>query len=189
MNWIWCSERREFATAAGECQLCHPECKVQEGKQTCTGPVGPVPLHCCYLQAILPQPLTVCLSVLGVSREQMSVKLVPDSRMGRIVCPPVLRAWWEARRSSSNTPTSRVTVNPVMLTALRGQQTQLQGLSVWSGASSVFLRSNADLWLVSGATVQGLEAVWRHLATFHRKCPSSSVYIRLFQSIHKFIIR
>lgn len=33
------SERREFATAAGECQPCHSECKVQEGKQTCTGSV------------------------------------------------------------------------------------------------------------------------------------------------------
>lgn len=43
MNWIKCSERREFATEAGECLPCHPECKVQEGKQTCTGPVGLVP--------------------------------------------------------------------------------------------------------------------------------------------------
>ncbi|XP_034564833.1 receptor tyrosine-protein kinase erbB-3a isoform X2 [Notolabrus celidotus] len=31
-------ERREFATRSGECKPCHPECKVQEGKQTCTGP-------------------------------------------------------------------------------------------------------------------------------------------------------
>ncbi|KAM9408215.1 receptor tyrosine-protein kinase erbB-3-like [Pholidichthys leucotaenia] len=31
-------ERREFATPSGECTPCHPECKVQEGKATCTGP-------------------------------------------------------------------------------------------------------------------------------------------------------
>ncbi|XP_023279412.1 receptor tyrosine-protein kinase erbB-3 isoform X1 [Seriola lalandi dorsalis] len=31
-------ERREFATSSGECMPCHPECKVQEGKETCTGP-------------------------------------------------------------------------------------------------------------------------------------------------------
>lgn len=31
-------ERREFASRSGECKPCHPECKVQEGKQTCTGP-------------------------------------------------------------------------------------------------------------------------------------------------------
>uniref|UniRef100_A0A3Q3JZA0 Receptor protein-tyrosine kinase n=1 Tax=Monopterus albus TaxID=43700 RepID=A0A3Q3JZA0_MONAL len=30
--------RREFATRSGECMPCHPECKVQEGKETCTGP-------------------------------------------------------------------------------------------------------------------------------------------------------
>uniref|UniRef100_A0A672JRF9 receptor protein-tyrosine kinase n=1 Tax=Salarias fasciatus TaxID=181472 RepID=A0A672JRF9_SALFA len=30
--------RREFATQSGECMACHPECKVQEGKATCTGP-------------------------------------------------------------------------------------------------------------------------------------------------------
>lgn len=34
-----CRERREFS-AQGECMPCDPECKVQEGKQTCTGPVG-----------------------------------------------------------------------------------------------------------------------------------------------------
>ncbi|XP_061640418.1 receptor tyrosine-protein kinase erbB-3a [Phyllopteryx taeniolatus] len=31
-------ERREFADPLGECMPCHPECKVQEGKETCTGP-------------------------------------------------------------------------------------------------------------------------------------------------------
>ncbi|XP_076012565.1 receptor tyrosine-protein kinase erbB-3a [Genypterus blacodes] len=31
-------KRREFATAKGECELCHSECEVQEGKRTCTGP-------------------------------------------------------------------------------------------------------------------------------------------------------
>uniref|UniRef100_A0A3Q3K124 receptor protein-tyrosine kinase n=1 Tax=Monopterus albus TaxID=43700 RepID=A0A3Q3K124_MONAL len=31
-------KRREFATRSGECMPCHPECKVQEGKETCTGP-------------------------------------------------------------------------------------------------------------------------------------------------------
>ncbi|XP_057701747.1 receptor tyrosine-protein kinase erbB-3-like [Corythoichthys intestinalis] len=29
---------REFADPSGECRPCHPECKVQEGKETCTGP-------------------------------------------------------------------------------------------------------------------------------------------------------
>uniref|UniRef100_A0A3Q2XQ34 Receptor protein-tyrosine kinase n=1 Tax=Hippocampus comes TaxID=109280 RepID=A0A3Q2XQ34_HIPCM len=29
---------REFADASGECMPCHPECKVQEGKETCIGP-------------------------------------------------------------------------------------------------------------------------------------------------------
>uniref|UniRef100_A0A3Q2P3Q2 Receptor protein-tyrosine kinase n=1 Tax=Fundulus heteroclitus TaxID=8078 RepID=A0A3Q2P3Q2_FUNHE len=31
-------ERREFATQSGECLPCHPDCKVQEGLETCTGP-------------------------------------------------------------------------------------------------------------------------------------------------------
>ncbi|XP_077429278.1 receptor tyrosine-protein kinase erbB-3a isoform X1 [Vanacampus margaritifer] len=31
-------ETREFANPSGECMPCHPECKVQEGKETCTGP-------------------------------------------------------------------------------------------------------------------------------------------------------
>ncbi|XP_037627238.1 receptor tyrosine-protein kinase erbB-3a isoform X2 [Sebastes umbrosus] len=31
-------ERREFASESRECMPCHSECKVQEGKQTCTGP-------------------------------------------------------------------------------------------------------------------------------------------------------
>lgn len=34
-----CRARREFATRSGECMPCHPECKVQEGKETCTGSV------------------------------------------------------------------------------------------------------------------------------------------------------
>lgn len=32
-------DRREFATASGECMPCHPECKAQTGRETCTGPV------------------------------------------------------------------------------------------------------------------------------------------------------
>ncbi|XP_051932995.1 receptor tyrosine-protein kinase erbB-3a isoform X1 [Hippocampus zosterae] len=31
-------ETHEFADASGECMPCHPECKVQEGKETCIGP-------------------------------------------------------------------------------------------------------------------------------------------------------
>lgn len=69
------SEKREFATKAGECMPCHSECKVQEGKQTCTGPVGLVPCtaatyrqYCLlFSSAIFCQvnflPLSFCFSV------------------------------------------------------------------------------------------------------------------------------
>uniref|UniRef100_A0A8C9ZIS2 Receptor protein-tyrosine kinase n=1 Tax=Sander lucioperca TaxID=283035 RepID=A0A8C9ZIS2_SANLU len=43
-------ERREFATQSGECMACHPECKVQEGKQTCTGPGADQCVACARLQ-------------------------------------------------------------------------------------------------------------------------------------------
>ncbi|XP_033482825.2 receptor tyrosine-protein kinase erbB-3a isoform X1 [Epinephelus lanceolatus] len=43
-------ERREFATRSGECMPCHPECKVQEGKQTCTGPGADQCVACASLQ-------------------------------------------------------------------------------------------------------------------------------------------
>nr|XP_046239851.1 receptor tyrosine-protein kinase erbB-3a [Scatophagus argus] len=43
-------ERREFATESGECMPCHPECKVQEGKQTCTGPGADQCVACASLQ-------------------------------------------------------------------------------------------------------------------------------------------
>ncbi|XP_054473898.1 receptor tyrosine-protein kinase erbB-3a [Anoplopoma fimbria] len=43
-------ERREFATQSGECMPCHPECKVQEGKQTCTGPGADQCVACASLQ-------------------------------------------------------------------------------------------------------------------------------------------
>ncbi|XP_040891056.1 receptor tyrosine-protein kinase erbB-3a [Toxotes jaculatrix] len=43
-------ERREFATRSGECMPCHPECKVQEGKQTCTGPGANQCVACASLQ-------------------------------------------------------------------------------------------------------------------------------------------
>ncbi|XP_060898548.1 receptor tyrosine-protein kinase erbB-3a isoform X2 [Labrus mixtus] len=44
------SERREFATQSGECIPCHPECKVQKGKQTCTGPGADQCVTCARLQ-------------------------------------------------------------------------------------------------------------------------------------------
>ncbi|XP_034726500.1 receptor tyrosine-protein kinase erbB-3a isoform X1 [Etheostoma cragini] len=43
-------ERREFATQSGECMPCHPECKVQEGKQTCTGPGADQCIACARLR-------------------------------------------------------------------------------------------------------------------------------------------
>ncbi|XP_029989818.1 receptor tyrosine-protein kinase erbB-3a isoform X2 [Sphaeramia orbicularis] len=43
-------ERREFATSSGECLPCHPECKVQEGKETCTGPGADQCVACANLQ-------------------------------------------------------------------------------------------------------------------------------------------
>ncbi|XP_039971877.1 receptor tyrosine-protein kinase erbB-3a [Xiphias gladius] len=43
-------ERREFATRSGECMPCHPECKVQEGKKTCTGPGADQCVACARLQ-------------------------------------------------------------------------------------------------------------------------------------------
>uniref|UniRef100_A0A671X6G0 Receptor protein-tyrosine kinase n=1 Tax=Sparus aurata TaxID=8175 RepID=A0A671X6G0_SPAAU len=43
-------ERREFATQAGECMPCHSECKVQGGKQTCTGPGADECVACANLQ-------------------------------------------------------------------------------------------------------------------------------------------
>ncbi|KAM7402022.1 hypothetical protein PAMP_017296 [Pampus punctatissimus] len=43
-------ERREFATPSGECKICHPECKVQEGKETCTGPGADQCVACASLQ-------------------------------------------------------------------------------------------------------------------------------------------
>ncbi|KAL6111520.1 erbb3 [Pungitius sinensis] len=43
-------ERREFSTQSGECMPCHPECKVQEGKQTCTGPGADQCVACARLQ-------------------------------------------------------------------------------------------------------------------------------------------
>uniref|UniRef100_A0A673D0P9 Receptor protein-tyrosine kinase n=1 Tax=Sphaeramia orbicularis TaxID=375764 RepID=A0A673D0P9_9TELE len=42
--------RREFATSSGECLPCHPECKVQEGKETCTGPGADQCVACANLQ-------------------------------------------------------------------------------------------------------------------------------------------
>eukprot|EP00064_Thunnus_orientalis_P002181 superscaffoldBa00000153_g2188 len=43
-------ERREFATPSGECMPCHPECKVQEGKEMCTGPGADQCIACASLQ-------------------------------------------------------------------------------------------------------------------------------------------
>ncbi|XP_068598627.1 receptor tyrosine-protein kinase erbB-3-like [Brachionichthys hirsutus] len=43
-------ERREFASQSGECLPCHPECKVQEGKETCTGPGAEQCVACASLQ-------------------------------------------------------------------------------------------------------------------------------------------
>uniref|UniRef100_A0A3Q1IFN8 Receptor protein-tyrosine kinase n=1 Tax=Anabas testudineus TaxID=64144 RepID=A0A3Q1IFN8_ANATE len=49
INVCW-GERREFATASGDCTSCHPECKVQEGKETCTGPGADQCVACASLQ-------------------------------------------------------------------------------------------------------------------------------------------
>ncbi|XP_036957538.1 receptor tyrosine-protein kinase erbB-3a [Acanthopagrus latus] len=43
-------ERREFATQAGECMPCHSECKVQAGRETCTGPGADECVACASLQ-------------------------------------------------------------------------------------------------------------------------------------------
>ncbi|XP_069373018.1 receptor tyrosine-protein kinase erbB-3a isoform X2 [Paralichthys olivaceus] len=43
-------ERREFASRSGECKPCHPECKVQEQKETCTGPGADQCVACASLQ-------------------------------------------------------------------------------------------------------------------------------------------
>ncbi|KAM4587898.1 receptor tyrosine-protein kinase erbB-3a [Odontesthes bonariensis] len=43
-------KRREFATQSGECMPCHPECKVQEGKETCRGPGADQCVACDSLQ-------------------------------------------------------------------------------------------------------------------------------------------
>ncbi|XP_029006519.1 receptor tyrosine-protein kinase erbB-3a isoform X2 [Betta splendens] len=42
--------RREFATPSGDCMPCHPECKVQEGKRTCTGPGADKCVACASLK-------------------------------------------------------------------------------------------------------------------------------------------
>lgn len=147
------SEKREFATKAGECMPCHSECKVQEGKQTCTGPVGLVPCtaatyrqYCLFFSsAIFCQvhflPLNFCFSVFCLKREPTSAKLVPGYRTARTACPRVLRAWWEGRRSSLNTPTSRATVSPATLTAHKGQEIWFEGLYFQTGASFFSLHS------------------------------------------------
>uniref|UniRef100_A0A8C4F2R1 receptor protein-tyrosine kinase n=1 Tax=Dicentrarchus labrax TaxID=13489 RepID=A0A8C4F2R1_DICLA len=41
---------REFASPSGECMPCHPECKVQAGKETCTGPGADQCVACASLQ-------------------------------------------------------------------------------------------------------------------------------------------
>ncbi|XP_069010693.1 receptor tyrosine-protein kinase erbB-3a isoform X1 [Embiotoca jacksoni] len=43
-------ERREFASQSRECMPCHPECKVQKGKETCTGPGADQCVACGSLQ-------------------------------------------------------------------------------------------------------------------------------------------
>ncbi|XP_061746081.1 receptor tyrosine-protein kinase erbB-3a [Nerophis ophidion] len=52
-------ERREFADASGECMHCHSECKVQEGKQTCTGQGADQCVACANLQDG-PHCVTLC---------------------------------------------------------------------------------------------------------------------------------
>ncbi|XP_056885353.1 receptor tyrosine-protein kinase erbB-3a isoform X1 [Takifugu flavidus] len=43
-------ERREFATVSGECKPCHPECKVQKGRETCKGLGADECVECANLQ-------------------------------------------------------------------------------------------------------------------------------------------
>uniref|UniRef100_A0A674MX38 Receptor protein-tyrosine kinase n=1 Tax=Takifugu rubripes TaxID=31033 RepID=A0A674MX38_TAKRU len=42
--------RREFATVSGECKPCHPECKVQKGRETCKGLGADECVECANLQ-------------------------------------------------------------------------------------------------------------------------------------------
>ncbi|XP_015226132.1 PREDICTED: receptor tyrosine-protein kinase erbB-3 isoform X2 [Cyprinodon variegatus] len=43
-------EKREFASQTGECLPCHPNCKVQEGMETCRGPGADQCIACSKLQ-------------------------------------------------------------------------------------------------------------------------------------------
>lgn len=156
---------------------CHSECKVQEGKQTCTGPVGLVRCTAAtYRQYCLLFPSAIfclvnflpfyfCFSVYCLKREPTSVKLVPGYRTAHTACPRVLRAWWEGRRSSLNTPTSRATVSPATLTAHKGQEIWFEGLYFQTGAIFSLPSIQFFLLIISGARVQGLETVLRHLGT------------------------
>lgn len=62
-----CRKQREYATKSGECMPCHRECKVQEGTETCTGPVcltfkrsweKLAEAYCCHLVAL--QKTSLC---------------------------------------------------------------------------------------------------------------------------------
>ncbi|KAM9859780.1 receptor tyrosine-protein kinase erbB-3a [Aulostomus maculatus] len=70
-------ERREFATPSGECLPCHPECKVQEGQQTCTGPGADECMVCSSLQD---GPHCVSLCPEGVMGDEGVIFKYPDKQ-------------------------------------------------------------------------------------------------------------
>uniref|UniRef100_A0A3P9BQE5 receptor protein-tyrosine kinase n=1 Tax=Maylandia zebra TaxID=106582 RepID=A0A3P9BQE5_9CICH len=67
--------QREFATKSGECLPCHPECKVQEGKETCTGPVSNKCLACASLKD---GPHCVSMCPEGVMGQEGTIFKYPD---------------------------------------------------------------------------------------------------------------
>ena len=89
--WKWitfrleCRERREFATQAGECMPCHSECKVQAGRETCTGPVW---LSVFSLGVLLPPDgIPVDVAILYIELIPPLCKVVPPLRLS--VPPPL----------------------------------------------------------------------------------------------------
>ncbi|KAL3978166.1 FERM domain-containing protein 1 [Sarotherodon galilaeus] len=70
-------KQREFATKSGECLPCHPECKVQEGKETCTGPGANNCLACASLKDG-PHCVSICPE--GVMGQEGAIFKYPDMR-------------------------------------------------------------------------------------------------------------
>ncbi|XP_030585690.1 receptor tyrosine-protein kinase erbB-3a isoform X2 [Archocentrus centrarchus] len=68
-------KQREYATKSGECMPCHPECKVQEGKETCTGPGANKCVACAALKDG-PHCVSVCPE--GVMGREGTIFKYPD---------------------------------------------------------------------------------------------------------------